>query len=74
MTRWFGTDCEIVGHEAGDRHWDIGTCDSEWTGQAWTRVCDRCDAPMSGRDSGGYLCCGTCGRLFDEVPRREVAP
>lgn len=74
MTRWFPDDCDIVGHDPGDRHWSIGACDQEWTGTEWTRVCPKCDEAMTGRWEAGWLCCRWCRMLATDVPRREVAP
>ena len=74
MIRWFPWGSELDRPEPGDRLWEIGTVDQVWDGEAWTRVCPRCDQPMHGRDAEGWLCCTFCGIRFDEVPRREVAP
>lgn len=75
MARYFhGPGCEIVDHRAGDRHWEIGCCDQEWTGSVWTLVCTACDLPMSDRDGQGWLCCAVCGLSSRDVPRRIVPP
>lgn len=76
MTRYFhGPDCKVVGlrHQPGDRHWELGTCDDEWTGEFWTRVCPDCDQPMNGRDRD-WLCCAFCGLRATEVKPRTVQP
>lgn len=74
MTPWFSEDCDIVGHQPGDRHWHIGGSDSEWTGDAWTVVCPVDDLPMTARDGQGWLVCGVCGMKSTQVPARTAPP
>jgi hypothetical protein len=77
MTRWFELPCDfpaVSEHQPGDRHWQIGERDTEWTGRAWTLVCPSCDVPMVGRTGAGWLCCDRCGLMHDQVPERTVQP
>lgn len=68
--RYFGDgDTCDEGHRVGDRHADGGPV-TEWTGTAWTAVCDACDLAMVGRDGEGWLCCTSCGGLFPDAARR----
>jgi hypothetical protein len=68
--RYFGDgDTCDEGHMTGDRHDDGGQV-TEWTGTAWTKVCDRCDLAMAGRNGRGELCCATCGGTYREAARQ----
>jgi hypothetical protein len=65
--RYFDDDCEIVGHDVGDRHRSPGALDLEWTGDVWAPVCPTDDVPMADRDEQGWLCCGVCRMRAVEV-------
>jgi hypothetical protein len=58
--RYFDDDCQIVGHEIGDRHRNPGALDIEWDGQSWAPVCPTDDVAMRDRDEQGWLRCGVC--------------
>jgi hypothetical protein len=61
-------------HVPGDRHWDIGVCDDEWTGEVSARVCPVDDIPILGHDERGWSCCERCGLKAVDVPVRTEAP
>lgn len=61
-------------HEVGDRHWELGGCDSEWTGAVSARVCPVDDIPILDNDAQGWSCCARCGLRAVDVPARTRAP
>lgn len=71
---YFADTCDTAGHQVGDRHYDVGNHDLEWTGATWAPVCAVDDVPMLDRDREGWLRCGVCLLRAPDAPVRTQEP